>query len=56
MREGIPYNLSRGTALLDQAVAKDAIAYMRLMVNSRDDASFERVCNNPKRGLGDPHV
>ena len=54
MNEGIPYNLSKGTALLEQAVAKDAIAYMRLMVNTRDDASFERVCNNPKRGLGKP--
>jgi len=51
---GIPYHLVRGTALLKMAVAMDAIAYMRLMVNTRDDPSFERVCNKPKRGLGKP--
>jgi superfamily I DNA/RNA helicase len=52
MQLGIPYHLVRGTALMKQTVAMDATAYMRLMVNTRDDPAFERVCNKPKRSLG----
>jgi len=49
---GIPYNLYRGTALMDHAVVMDVLAYMRLMVNPRDDPSVTRIFNKPSRRLG----
>ncbi|OZB80443.1 MAG: DNA helicase II, partial [Halothiobacillus sp. 13-55-253] len=37
----------------DRAEIRDALAYLRLVANRDDDAAFERVINNPARGLGD---
>jgi DNA helicase II / ATP-dependent DNA helicase PcrA len=48
----IPYRIYGGLKFYDRAEIKDAIAYLRLLVNRFDDASFERVINTPTRGIG----
>ncbi|MFN7135136.1 MAG: ATP-dependent helicase, partial [Myxococcales bacterium] len=48
----IPYHVVRGRAFYDRAEIKDAAAYLRLAVNPRSDADFERVINVPARGIG----
>lgn len=52
IRAGIPYFVTRGTALLEKKEVKDALAYMRLILDTRDDPAFERVINKPCRGFG----
>ena len=49
----IPYILVGGTSFYERAEIKDCMAYLRLLVNSKDDVSFERIMNVPPRGLGD---
>ena len=48
----IPYRIYGSLKFYDRKEIKDILAYMRLMVNSRDDVSFRRVINTPSRGLG----
>ncbi|OGT46332.1 MAG: DNA helicase II [Gammaproteobacteria bacterium RIFCSPHIGHO2_12_FULL_41_15] len=48
----IPYRIYGGLRFYERAEIKDAIAYLRLLVNRHDDASFERVINTPPRGIG----
>ena len=48
----VPYRVYGGLRFFERAEIKDALAYMRLIVNRRDDASFERVVNLPTRGIG----
>jgi DNA helicase-2/ATP-dependent DNA helicase PcrA len=48
----IPYKVYGGLRFFERAEIKDALAYLRLISNRRDDASFERVVNLPARGLG----
>jgi DNA helicase-2/ATP-dependent DNA helicase PcrA len=48
----IPYKVYGGLRFFERAEIKDALAYLRLIANRRDDASFERVVNLPPRGLG----
>ena len=48
----IPYRVYGGLRFFERAEIKDALAYLRLLVNRRDDASFERVVNLPPRGIG----
>ncbi|MBC7173766.1 MAG: UvrD-helicase domain-containing protein, partial [Polyangiaceae bacterium] len=50
---GIPYRLFGGTQFYDRKEIKDAIAYLRVVVNPRDELSLRRVVNHPPRGLGD---
>ncbi len=52
----MPYQLIGGTAFYERKEIKDALAYLRLVVNPRDDVSFRRVVNVPKRSLGDSAV
>jgi DNA helicase-2/ATP-dependent DNA helicase PcrA len=54
--EGIPYRVYGGLRFFDRAEIKDALAYLRLIDNRDDDASFERVVNTPTRGIGDRSV
>jgi DNA helicase-2/ATP-dependent DNA helicase PcrA len=48
----IPYRVYGGLRFFERAEIKDALAYLRLISNRRDDASFERVVNLPTRGIG----
>jgi len=48
----IPYKVYGGLRFFERAEIKDALAYLRLISNRSDDASFERVVNLPTRGIG----
>jgi DNA helicase-2/ATP-dependent DNA helicase PcrA len=48
----IPYKVYGGLRFFERAEIKDALAYLRLISNRNDDASFERVVNLPTRGIG----
>lgn len=53
VRAGIPYRIYGGLRFFERAEIKDALAYLRLVVNLKDNTSFERVVNVPPRGIGD---
>lgn len=50
--ERIPYVIYGGYKFYERAEIKDALAYMRLLVNPKDDVAFYRIINTPTRGLG----
>ncbi|TAK62454.1 DNA helicase II [Methylobacter sp.] len=52
MTTGTPYRVYGGLRFFERAEIKNALAYLRLMSNRNDDASFERVVNTPTRGIG----
>lgn len=54
--EGIPYRVYGGMRFFERAEIRDALAYLRMINNRGDDASFERVVNTPTRGIGDRTV
>ena len=54
--EGIPYRVYGGMRFFERAEIRNALAYLRLMDNQNDDASFERVVNTPTRGIGERSV
>jgi len=56
MRVGIPYKVIGGTRFYDRREVKDALAYVRAVVNPVDEVSVKRVLNVPKRGVGDSTV
>lgn len=51
-RRGIPYRVVGGIRYYDRKEIKDIVAYMRLVMNPKDDLSLTRVINEPKRGIG----
>jgi len=48
----IPYIVYGGTSFYSRKEIKDAIAYIRLVVNNNDDEAFERIINYPARKIG----
>jgi DNA helicase-2/ATP-dependent DNA helicase PcrA len=56
MMQGIPYRVYGGLRFFERAEIKNALAYLRLISNRRDDPSFERVINLPVRGIGERTV
>ncbi len=56
IRAGIPYRVYGGFRFFERAEIKDALAYLRLIANRDDAASFERVVNTPTRGIGERTV
>jgi ATP-dependent DNA helicase UvrD/PcrA len=50
--EAIPYRVYGGPRFFERQEIKDALAYLRLLENRDDDASFERIINLPARGIG----
>jgi len=52
IREGLPYRIYGGQRFYERLEIKNALAYLRLLVNRFDDAAFERVINTPTRGIG----
>ena len=53
LRAGIPYAIVGGVRFYERKEVRDLIAYVRLALNPGDDASFSRVINVPRRGIGD---
>lgn len=49
---GLPYSILSGRRFYERKHNRDAIAYMRLLLNPRDFVSLERIINEPPRGLG----
>src|SRR6266571_4686671 len=52
MREGLAYKVVGGVRFYERREVKDALAYMRLVINPHDDVSLRRVINVPARGIG----
>jgi DNA helicase-2/ATP-dependent DNA helicase PcrA len=52
----VPYQIVGGTKFYDRAEVKDAIAYLRLLVNPQSDVDLLRVVNVPARGIGQTTV
>lgn len=52
VKAGVPYQMIGGTKFYDRKEIKDLLAYLRLIANPNDDLSFQRVVNEPKRGVG----
>ncbi len=55
-RRGIPYRIYKGSSFYDHKEIKDLLAYIRLVINPRDDEAFKRIVNYPTRGIGDTTV
>ncbi|MBQ5973456.1 MAG: UvrD-helicase domain-containing protein, partial [Oscillospiraceae bacterium] len=55
LRRGIPYTIYSGVQFFDRAEIKDALSYLRLIA-FRDDLSFARVANRPRRNLGESRM
>lgn len=56
IREAIPYRVIGGLRFYERQEIRDAIAYLRVIVQRDDDLAFERIVNVPKRGLGDATI
>ncbi len=56
VRAGVPYRVFGGTKFYDRREIKDALAYLRALVNPDDEVSWKRIVNTPKRGVGDTSV
>ncbi|MGA9714770.1 MAG: DNA helicase PcrA, partial [Aeromicrobium sp.] len=53
IRVGLPYRVVGGVRFYERKEVKDALAYVRVLVNPRDTVSIRRILNEPKRGIGD---
>lgn len=49
----IPHRIFGGFKFYERVEIKNIIGYLRLFINPRDDVSFARIINFPKRGIGD---
>jgi len=52
IRSGTPYRIYGGQRFYERLEIRNALAYLRLMLNRGDDAAVERVINIPTRGIG----
>ncbi|MCZ2328652.1 ATP-dependent helicase [Bartonella sp. F02] len=50
---GLNYRVIGGPRFYERMEIRDAMAYLRVVVQPSDDLAFERIINTPKRGLGD---
>ncbi len=56
MRLGVPYKVVGGTRFYDRREIKDAMSYLRAVINPLDEVSLKRVINVPKRGIGSTSI
>lgn len=56
LRINMPYRIYGGLRFFERAEVRNALAYMRLIVQRHSDVAFERVVNTPPRGIGDKTV
>lgn len=52
LKSNIPYTMVGGTKFYSRKEIRDIIAYLNLIANLSDNISFERIINEPKRGIG----
>ncbi|MCQ8265201.1 DNA helicase PcrA [Streptococcus suis] len=52
LKSNIPYTMVGGTKFYSRKEIRDVISYLNLIANPSDNISFERVVNEPKRGVG----
>ncbi|MDH6460939.1 DNA helicase PcrA [Micromonospora sp. A200] len=53
IRAGLPYKVVGGVRFYERKEVRDALAYLRAVVNDDDTVSLRRVLNTPRRGIGD---
>ncbi|PSB02259.1 DNA helicase PcrA [Merismopedia glauca] len=53
---GVPYQIIGGLKFYDRKEIKDALAYLRILVNQVDTVSLKRIINTPRRGIGDTTI
>ncbi|MEP7103904.1 MAG: UvrD-helicase domain-containing protein [Candidatus Dojkabacteria bacterium] len=53
LQNNIPYKIVGGVRFYDRKEVKDILSYLRLIYNPKDNSSFKRVVNTPRRGIGD---
>jgi DNA helicase-2/ATP-dependent DNA helicase PcrA len=53
VRRGLPYSVVGSVKFYDRKEIKDAVAYLRAVVNPSDEVSVKRIINEPRRGIGD---
>jgi DNA helicase II / ATP-dependent DNA helicase PcrA len=56
VRLGMPYRVVGGVRFYERREVRDALAYLRMLVNPDDEVSLRRILNTPKRGIGDRAV
>ena len=56
IRTGQPYKVVGGVRFYERREVRDALAYLRMLVNPADEISLRRIVNTPKRGIGDRAV
>ena len=56
IRTGMPYKVVGGVRFYERREVRDALAYLRMLVNPADQVSLRRILNTPKRGIGDRAV
>ena len=56
IKKRIPYRIYGGLRFFERQEIKDALSYLRLIDNDRDDAALERIINLPTRGIGNRTV
>lgn len=56
VKRKIPYLIYGGIKFYQRKEIKDVLAYFHLLVNKKDDVSFLRIINTPRRGIGDASV
>ena len=56
LKVGIPYRIIGGIKFYERAEIKDCIAYLRCIHQPKDDLSFERIINVPKRSIGNTTI
>ncbi|EGQ3226394.1 DNA helicase PcrA [Staphylococcus pseudintermedius] len=56
LKSNIPYVMVGGQKFYDRKEIKDLLSYLRLIANSADDISLQRIINVPKRGIGPSSV
>jgi DNA helicase-2/ATP-dependent DNA helicase PcrA len=52
VKHRVPFQIVKGLAFYERKENRDVLAYLRLLINPRDDLSFLRVVNEPARGIG----
>lgn len=56
LKSNIPYTMVGGHKFYDRKEIRDALSYLTLLGNPDDSMSFERVINEPKRGVGQASI